>query len=381
MASPIELASSLLVNRTEMDPSKGVSEKALAAEFKGILDQKVAEIDTDVASDKDVKTDKDVRMNLLEMTDTQIPIVLPEQVVPMNLNARIEIPKEIEASTSRLTDQVVRVEDKAIAQSQTESVEKQIAQIVLKDISRNIPQEVSARLAPQQGKEAPTSPKEWARFVGEGDSMMNSNDSSQDLLTMVKEAPKKEGDFSPPMDLKTLSESLYVQKNLLNVNSEGLSFSSKLEEFTASQSSDTIRPQVMKEMEPLVQQVRLTNTGGEMTIQLKPANMGAVRVDVQVEGDLVKVNFQAEQSSTRVALQAQSQDLKQQLQQSGLKVDHVHVGAMSAPESAKQGDSGNWQQPQQGNQQQSNAQHQQQAKHQGRERDFHLEAELKEQSL
>lgn len=397
MASPIELAPSLLADRSGMDSKKGVSEKAAAQSFEGILEERVAVSEAN-ASDKDVETepteDSPSKTGDDETVDSSIAmlsVALPQQQMPIeNKRALIEQPEGQVSKVSTVMDQVVRVEELTPKKSE------QVAVTASKGIEVELPKAQMAQPQPversqmvaveqPQVKDAPKMPKDWAKFVSENENSVNLDDSSQDLFSAVKEVPEKDGDFSQPMDLKTLSESLYVQKNLLNARTEDVSFSKQLDQFQASDAS-TIRPQVVKEMEPLVQKVLLTNSGGEMTIQLKPLNLGKVQVDVRLDGDLVKVNVQAEQPSTRMALQAQSQDLKQQLQSSGLRVEHLQIGSMQASESAKQNDSnaGHQQQnqnQQQQNQHQSNAHQQHSSRHRQSEKEFLFDAELKEQRV
>ncbi|TVQ78254.1 MAG: flagellar hook-length control protein FliK [Bradymonadales bacterium] len=68
-----------------------------------------------------------------------------------------------------------------------------------------------------------------------------------------------------------------------------------------------------------------TQSGGDMTLQLRPGNLGRVEVRVVVEGDLVRVNLVAEQKAGEQALRSQITELRAQLQGIGLKVDELNL--------------------------------------------------------
>jgi flagellar hook-length control protein FliK len=92
----------------------------------------------------------------------------------------------------------------------------------------------------------------------------------------------------------------------------------------------------MEDIKPLISRVLATDQGGEMTIRLKPENLGWVKVDVQVEQDSVRLSFQAEQGMAKDMLKSQLSDLKQQLSVAGLQLQEVSVGLMKSEGSEHQ---------------------------------------------
>ncbi len=80
----------------------------------------------------------------------------------------------------------------------------------------------------------------------------------------------------------------------------------------------------------IVDQVRMIRTAQttELVMQLKPEHLGqlTMRVSVANNGAVTAV-FQSENAQVRAAVESQLTQLKQELQQQGLKVDNVSVGA------------------------------------------------------
>jgi flagellar hook-length control protein FliK len=73
-----------------------------------------------------------------------------------------------------------------------------------------------------------------------------------------------------------------------------------------------------------------------MTLSLRPADLGLVRVDLKVDSGDVKVAIHAEQSDARHLLQGQVHELKDQLTNAGLKVQEVTIHSMKM-ETSEQG--------------------------------------------
>lgn len=80
----------------------------------------------------------------------------------------------------------------------------------------------------------------------------------------------------------------------------------------------------------ILEQVRMIRTAQttELVMQLKPEHLGqlTMRVSVANNGSVTAV-FQSENAQVRAAIESQITQLKQELQQQGLKVDDVSVGA------------------------------------------------------
>ena len=66
----------------------------------------------------------------------------------------------------------------------------------------------------------------------------------------------------------------------------------------------------------------------ELVMQLKPEHLGQLTMKVSVANNgTVTAVFQSENAQVRAAVESQLTQLKQELQQQGLKVDNVSVGA------------------------------------------------------
>ncbi|MBN8554436.1 MAG: flagellar hook-length control protein FliK [Deltaproteobacteria bacterium] len=162
--------------------------------------------------------------------------------------------------------------------------------------------------------------------------LMNSDSQSLDVANASEsEAPAK--------SLKHLVDGMFIQQNLENQNPENpnnaslaLSFAKEVEHtFDVSAKSavpEMVRTRLVNDMQPLVTKVLATNEGGEMSLSLRPANLGMVKIDVQVDRGQVKIDFQAEQVQSKALLQSQVGELKQQLHQAGLKVDEIKISTM-----------------------------------------------------
>ncbi len=80
----------------------------------------------------------------------------------------------------------------------------------------------------------------------------------------------------------------------------------------------------------IVDQVRMIRTAQttELVMQLKPEHLGQLTMKVSVANNgAVTAVFQSENAQVRAAIESQLTQLKQELQQQGLKVDNVSVGA------------------------------------------------------
>ncbi len=136
-----------------------------------------------------------------------------------------------------------------------------------------------------------------------------------------------------------------------------------------NQDSGPQKPLSIRDLEPLVSKLVTTKTGGEMNLQLRPAHLGMVKVEILTEGDAVKVNLFAEKASAQSVLSSQVNELKQQLHAVGLKVETVTVNTLHS-NSAEQSRDG--QNQQQARHQQENPQ--QRPQQQGAQREFDLDA-------
>jgi flagellar hook-length control protein FliK len=136
-----------------------------------------------------------------------------------------------------------------------------------------------------------------------------------------------------------------------------------------NQDSGPQKPLSIRDLDPLVSKLVTTKTGGEMNLQLRPAHLGMVKVEILTEGDAVKVNLFAEKASAQSALSSQVNELKQQLHAVGLKVETVTVNTLQSNSSEQSRDGQN---QQQARHQQENPQ--QRPQQQAAQREFDLDA-------
>jgi len=354
MSGSIQIESLLVAKQPKgMDLDKGVPSSKDGEDFADILNTEVEAADTVVKTEptdgvgpesrpveEEGAPEVDVAQAALA-SGVSVPHLVAQLVreeltsVPKEQDAALMIDKvkvptgvDIGMMEGQNKAEITQTPAQAVA-SAVKTDAKTSAQIVMPQIKAAEPVELKNQIEISSDEEAPVS-----------------TDRPQDFLEIADVGE----DTSKPMDLRSFSESLFVQTNLLK--GEGKTFEGEVQKLQAADASH-LKPQIMREVEPLMTRVSLSNTGGEMTIQLKPHHMGMVKVDVQVEGELVKVNFQAENPATRSALQSQVQDLKQSMNMIGLKVDQVQVGSLMTQENTRN------------DSQQQHQQHTQQHNHQG----------------
>jgi flagellar hook-length control protein FliK len=167
-------------------------------------------------------------------------------------------------------------------------------------------------------------------FLHSGSSIVDSSDSSS-LLGRDSLEPKAPS-------LKSMVDRLYVESKLEGqVPSQPMLLSTPQKvEVSGASIPNTVRSQLVSDLKPLISQVMRTQSGGEMTLSLRPADLGLVRVDLKVDSGDVKVAIHAEQSDARHLLQGQVHELKDQLTNAGLKVQEVTIHSMKM-ETSEQG--------------------------------------------
>lgn len=137
---------------------------------------------------------------------------------------------------------------------------------------------------------------------------------------------------------------LYLTKaaRQLGVRPEGEDKSQPLTAAAGSQSNtleiqpEPVQPQTARTADlydirqQILEQVRMIRTAQttELVMQLKPEHLGQLTMKVSVANNgSVTAVFQSENAQVRAAIESQITQLKQELQQQGLKVDNVSVGA------------------------------------------------------
>ncbi len=158
------------------------------------------------------------------------------------------------------------------------------------------------------------------------------------------EAPSELKEAQPTeraQSIKDFAAELWIHRN---VDAESkLSGKSDLN-IAFNQESAPQKPLSIRDLDPLVSKLVTTKTGGEMNLQMRPAHLGMVKVEILTEGDAVKVNLFAEKASAQSALSSQVNELKQQLHAVGLKVETVTVSTLQSNSTEQSRDGQNQQQ-------------------------------------
>lgn len=93
---------------------------------------------------------------------------------------------------------------------------------------------------------------------------------------------------------------------------------------TFSETTRQIMDQVMDYMK-----IQLQPEVSNLEMQLHPASLGTLQIQVEVRGEAVTAKFIAENETVKAALETQMVELKEQFQQQGMKVDAVEVSVQT----------------------------------------------------
>ncbi len=94
--------------------------------------------------------------------------------------------------------------------------------------------------------------------------------------------------------------------------------------------SQHLTDQIGRALRTVVQQ-----RGGSMTIRLNPPEMGMVRIQVRLEGNVVQAQFEVTSEAVRTLLHQQMSQLKDALGQQGLSVDQLQVSQTGPSNASK----------------------------------------------
>lgn len=96
---------------------------------------------------------------------------------------------------------------------------------------------------------------------------------------------------------------------------------------TAMVKKEDLFPQIIERAK-----IMLSNNHSEMEVSLKPAHLGKIELKVAVENQIVTARFVAESQQVKEIIESSLSDLRQQLQDSGVRVDQltVSVGSQNA---------------------------------------------------
>lgn len=124
--------------------------------------------------------------------------------------------------------------------------------------------------------------------------------------------------------LKRFADDLFISKSL---GVESMSPQRTDAEFSVDAPLAARPVKIVDQIEPVVTKLALNAKGGDMTLKLYPAHLGAVKVQVQVHETQVKIHFEAEKAMTQNLIREQASDLKSQLSSKGLRVDEIQVAS------------------------------------------------------
>ena len=201
--------------------------------------------------------------------------------------------------------------------------------------------------------------------VKASDKALNLED--QFKIDILKYSEDKGLEQEPQMDLKQFSDRLWLQQKLgSEVNLD--SFKDQLVKLEASNSPQPlIKNNLMDEMKPLLMKVMTTEKGGEMSLQLMPAHLGMLKIQIQQMNKDISISMQADNAAAHRALSSQVSELKSELQKNGLEVQHVSVSMVSGKNQVES------QKAQAGEQQQKEQPHQQSSQGRDQSRDSRRE--------
>lgn len=120
--------------------------------------------------------------------------------------------------------------------------------------------------------------------------------------------------------------SLYVQKNLKA--EMPIQFSEQLAKVQVTEEkpvAQMIRSHLGDDLKVHLTKMVSKQEGGEVSLQLRPGDLGNVKIDIRVEQESVRIEMRPERSAAESVLKSQMGELRNQLQSAGFKVDEIQV--------------------------------------------------------
>ena len=186
---------------------------------------------------------------------------------------------------------------------------------------------------------------------------------SDNVKPVVQDESNSTNSFAPKKEkLEDFVSGLFVQSNIKSEAQIPL-FENKLHKLMTSVQSPTssqnqVGQNLFKDLNLELTRMVQRQSGGELTLQLRPGDMGHVKVDVAVTGDSIRIEMMAEKSASESLIKSQLGELKTQLTQAGFKIDELAVMAQKSSNTQSGFDGSN-----------SGREHQQQSQQQNRRRD------------
>lgn len=196
-----------------------------------------------------------------------------------------------------------------------------------------------------------------SKSIAKSDQVLSSKlqNLSQESVEDKKIISSEELAVQKPGRLKDLVDSLFVQKNLQQqLPDTQLNFLNG-KELASSESgqlgyAQSVRANLVEDMQTQFQKMLLTKDGGQISLKLRPGNLGELKIDLHVADKSVRLVMETEKSAAQGILKSQIGELKHQLHQAGLKVDEIQINTLRSNDANNQQNQGQ-QRDQQWNQQ------------------------------
>lgn len=149
-------------------------------------------------------------------------------------------------------------------------------------------------------------------------------------LANSEEAVSPEMPIDRPARFKDLVDGLFVQKGLNHQTTDQQLIQFSKNEFQNIPNelrgdSKVVRANLFEDMQTHIAKSLITKEGGEISLRLRPGNLGEVKLNVQVDAKSVKIHMETDKAAASQMLKSQVSDLKQQLSAAGLKVDDISI--------------------------------------------------------
>ena len=265
---------------------------------------------------------------------TQLQSIKPEQM--QKVLQQVELPAEVKAEIQKqLSLQIVKEET---VQIKGKSPEIHVAELDKPEVAQAVVQ-----LPKAIPLSKPISKAKVEQLIKESSSTTGARSKPMDSeMKNINENVKlsEESVGAKPSSLKHLADGLFIQKGLEGqVDSAMAALRAGSSKFSvSSEPADLklVQKHLTDDMKAIVSRALITKEGGQMSLSLRPGNMGEVRIDLQIKNDSVHVRMEAENSGAQQVLKQNVSDLKTQLQASGLKIEDIQISSSRAQTSNEQ---------------------------------------------
>jgi len=254
----------------------------------------------------------------------------PEAAKPASADKSVVILNSL--AKDGLTDQ-----DQMLLQRNPKEIDLKLPlndQSVVQELVVKAPAEIKTQH--ESGKsESSKKPKSLEEIFFAGSRGSNANDKA------IPESSSKSqmdlGSEDKPETLKDFASSLFVQ-NQLKSSGESNFASQIARQITVSEkpNSDLVRSNLFQDMKVHLEKMVAADRGGEVRIHMNPGDLGAVKIDVKVMGEAVRIDMTAEKSSAESLLKSQVGELRNQLQTAGFKIEELQISSSRSAQQDKQ---------------------------------------------